>query len=239
MITVLYIVLANNDVILGLFAVFVFGQIIANWIILFKAGNVDYGAEVEGGDVSNYRYCDKCRIYKHNLTHHCSLCGWCILRHDHHCFFLGSCIGLENQHNFLVFCLYTGIGSFYLCLEVFWSSHLSYENWYNYLELFMPFGFVVSLLTKAKSLFNVYMILFFNASITVAMFCTFMTSLQVYLLSLNLTWHEFSNKLDSRTIDWRLAWKNFKYGFGKYGILSLIFPVFHARGKHRLHYILI
>ena len=31
------------------------------------------------------RYCDKCQAVKPDRSHHCSVCGECILKMDHHC----------------------------------------------------------------------------------------------------------------------------------------------------------
>ena len=31
------------------------------------------------------RYCDKCTAIKPDRSHHCSVCGKCILKMDHHC----------------------------------------------------------------------------------------------------------------------------------------------------------
>lgn len=46
-------------------------------------------------------------------AHHCSFCGKCMLKRVHHCFLTGSCIGFHNQKYFIVFCLWTIIGSTY------------------------------------------------------------------------------------------------------------------------------
>lgn len=31
------------------------------------------------------RYCDKCKVVKPDRSHHCSICGQCVLKFDHHC----------------------------------------------------------------------------------------------------------------------------------------------------------
>lgn len=38
-----------------------------------------------------WRYCRKCNQMKPDRSHHCSVCGVCILRMDHHCVFIGTC----------------------------------------------------------------------------------------------------------------------------------------------------
>lgn len=46
-------------------------------------------------------------------AHHCSFCGKCMLKRIHHCFLTGSCIGFHNQKFFIIFCLWSTIGSAY------------------------------------------------------------------------------------------------------------------------------
>ncbi len=125
-----------------------------------------YSYEHEERNTSHCAYCD---IIKQKKSHHCPLCKCCILKHDHHCFFLGkvlylnfplkkhaspnmsngffsgTCIGLHNQRFFVILCLYLGIGSLYLSLQIFQISDWVFAQWYNYLELFMPFGYIFTL----------------------------------------------------------------------------------------------
>lgn len=50
-----------------------------------------------------YRYCTKCRCWKPDRTHHCSVCDKCILKMDHHCPWFGICIGYKNYRFFVQF----------------------------------------------------------------------------------------------------------------------------------------
>jgi DHHC palmitoyltransferase len=38
-----------------------------------------------------WRYCRKCNHMKPDRSHHCSVCGVCVLRMDHHCVFVATC----------------------------------------------------------------------------------------------------------------------------------------------------
>lgn len=58
-----------------------------------------------------YRYCKRCQVYKPPRTHHCSICGTCVLRMDHHCPWIGTCVGYYNHAHFFRFLVWTAIAS--------------------------------------------------------------------------------------------------------------------------------
>lgn len=49
------------------------------------------------------RFCDKCRQFKPQRSHHCRVCNRCVHRMDHHCPWINSCIGGRNQKFFMQF----------------------------------------------------------------------------------------------------------------------------------------
>lgn len=55
-------------------------------------------------------YCFKCEKIKEPRTHHCKICGTCILRMDHHCPWVGNCVGLYNHKYFIQFLFCSSIG---------------------------------------------------------------------------------------------------------------------------------
>lgn len=55
------------------------------------------------------RYCRKCDSEKPDRTHHCSMCGECVLKMDHHCPWINNCVGFHNQKFFLLFIFYTDL----------------------------------------------------------------------------------------------------------------------------------
>ena len=80
---------------------------------------VDIGINNNGFE--RFRLCKKCNDVKPPRSHHCSICGTCVMRMDHHCPWTGNCIGLNNYKYFICFlfwtimaCLHVAISSPYL-----------------------------------------------------------------------------------------------------------------------------
>lgn len=63
--------------------------------------------------------CKKCISPKPPRTHHCTICGKCILKMDHHCPWLNNCVGHHNHRYFFLFCVYMWVGTIY----VSWTGH--------------------------------------------------------------------------------------------------------------------
>lgn len=73
--------------------------------------------------------CSKCRPnvdgtqpFKHLRTHHCSICGECVLKMDHHCPWIKNCVGAYSFKAFVLFLTYTCVG----CL--LYSATAGYSN---------------------------------------------------------------------------------------------------------------
>lgn len=56
-------------------------------------------------------YCLSCDRVKPIRAHHCRSCNRCIWRMDHHCPWIANCVGRSNHKFFLLFLLYTSLGS--------------------------------------------------------------------------------------------------------------------------------
>ncbi|KAJ6640315.1 Palmitoyltransferase ZDHHC16 [Pseudolycoriella hygida] len=60
--------------------------------------------------------CKKCIAPKPPRTHHCSVCNKCILKMDHHCPWLNNCVGYGNHRYFILYMVYTTIGTLFIIL---------------------------------------------------------------------------------------------------------------------------
>mmetsp|Transcript_21223 Transcript_21223/g.15234 ORF Transcript_21223/g.15234 Transcript_21223/m.15234 type:complete len:130 (+) Transcript_21223:456-845(+) len=58
-------------------------------------------------------FCKHCELVKPLKTHHCSVCGTCVLRMDHHCPWLHNCIGLNNYRFFVQMIFHTSFSDFF------------------------------------------------------------------------------------------------------------------------------
>lgn len=77
-----------------------------------------------------YRFCDRCQVIKPDRTHHCSVCGVCVLKFDHHCPWINNCVNFNNYKFFVLFlgyallyCIYVAISSLSYFLK-FWKGEL-------------------------------------------------------------------------------------------------------------------
>ncbi len=59
------------------------------------------------------RVCAKCdgRPAKPPRTHHCRVCGRCVLRFDHHCKWTNNCVGQGNYRAFMLMCVYLTVAT--------------------------------------------------------------------------------------------------------------------------------
>lgn len=91
------------------------------------------------------RYCDKCRLIKPDRTHHCSVCGECVLKMDHHCPWINNCVNFTNYKCFILFlgyallyCIYVSLTSLQYFIA-FWKVNCFTESQVQsfYLNMFI------------------------------------------------------------------------------------------------------
>ncbi len=49
------------------------------------------------------KMCRKCKTFKPQRAHHCSICQRCIVKMDHHCPWINNCVGIGNHKFFIQF----------------------------------------------------------------------------------------------------------------------------------------
>ena len=63
-----------------------------------------------------WKICKYCNEIKPLRTHHCSLCGTCVIKMDHHCPWINNCIGHNNHRYFLLFLFHSFCYTFLVTL---------------------------------------------------------------------------------------------------------------------------
>ena len=71
-------------------------------------------------NVNDIKLCPTCLRMKVERSHHCRICGKCILKMDHHCPWLANCIGFRNYKYFLLVHLY-GILATFIVICTYWE----------------------------------------------------------------------------------------------------------------------
>jgi len=113
------------------------------------------------------RYCDKCCAIKPDRSHHCSVCGKCILKMDHHCPWVNNCVAFSNYKFFILFlgyaltyCLYLA-GCTFKYFIMFWRGDLDKSGTGKFHILFLFFVSIMFCIS-VSSLFwyHVYLIMY-------------------------------------------------------------------------------
>lgn len=111
------------------------------------------------------RFCEKCQHIKPDRTHHCSVCGVCVLKMDHHCPWINNCVNFSNYKFFVLFlgyalfyCIYVALSSLRFFL-LFWRGALEGGmGRFHIVFLFFVAGmFAVSLVSLFA--YHVYLVL--------------------------------------------------------------------------------
>ncbi|KAJ3154017.1 Palmitoyltransferase zdhhc15 [Geranomyces variabilis] len=102
------------------------------------------------------RYCNKCANWKPDRTHHCSVCGICVLKLDHHCPWLNNCVGFYNYKFFFLFILY---GVLY-CLFLFVTLALNIGNFNDFLMGIGTMGFQPTFILIVSGVFALCLLIF-------------------------------------------------------------------------------
>jgi len=121
------------------------------------------------------RFCKKCLRMKPERSHHCHVCGQCVLKMDHHCPWVANCVGHKNHHFFVLFIFWLWFGCGY-------ASVLSYAPFSATANTSVPFKGIVS---RGSVIFS------FVIAIAVFIALTLMLAWQVFLMLTSQTTIEF------------------------------------------------
>ncbi|KAJ1952001.1 palmitoyltransferase for Vac8p [Dipsacomyces acuminosporus] len=154
------------------------------------------------------RFCLKCNAPKPDRTHHCSICGRCILKMDHHCPWLNNCVGFHTQKAFLLFIFH---GSLY-CSTTFVTSVVYFLR--DFMDL------------PGDTEINVGVIILIILSGVFALCLLVFTGFHIYLLLSNLTTIESYER------------NNYKIAHGRRSAHSKYVNLFNVGTKKNFHQVL-
>ncbi|PFH53308.1 hypothetical protein AMATHDRAFT_55144 [Amanita thiersii Skay4041] len=138
--------------------------------------NMENGAEIGLSEAlmsgpskvgSPEKWCKKCMALKPERTHHCSMCGRCVLKMDHHCPWLGSnCVGHRTYPAFVHFLCGITIFSTYVAIMSAYALWYSFSNPYD-VDVYTPIhemclalaGIVFALVIGSFFSYHIYLIL--------------------------------------------------------------------------------
>ncbi|CAD8150216.1 unnamed protein product [Paramecium pentaurelia] len=115
------------------------------YLIPFKQKSTTELILVSQIKVSEFKFCDTCKIYKTSTTAHCRRCDNCVQGFDHHCVWLGQCIGQRNYRYFYLFILLLTIMlTLFFIVQI---QHMTHMNNYFIIEFIIytlkTFGFLL------------------------------------------------------------------------------------------------
>ncbi|KAJ2010192.1 palmitoyltransferase for Vac8p [Coemansia sp. S85] len=102
------------------------------------------------------RFCLKCNGPKPDRTHHCSVCGACVLKMDHHCPWLNNCVGFRTQKAFILFLLY---GCLY-CTLIFVTALVGFLRDFAHLDVDANISLSLIFLLIASCSFSLPLLVF-------------------------------------------------------------------------------
>lgn len=112
------------------------------------------------------RFCQHCDTPKAPRSHHCVMCGECILKMDHHCPWINGCVGYHNYRYFFGFLLWLLIGTVYSassCAYMLWFHDRIYHHAFDKVSSETNQVFFIFVLTVAIAItmclyvgFNLY-----------------------------------------------------------------------------------
>ena len=159
--------------------------------------------------------CKECNEYKPIRAHHCSICGYCVLKMDHHCAWINNCVGQNNLRYFILFLTWIHIGCLFILSTAIPMYFTGREIHFTSNKKKVEFNFVIVLSLAGAGIltifntWNWYLIL------------RGLTTIEFWMSSVKLSKNRYT-VINDFSLSWR---KNFFLVFGTNSIFrALLFP---------------
>lgn len=168
-----------------------------------------------------WKPCSPCQLSRPPRTHHCPICGYCVLKRDHHCFFVGVCIGLWNQRYFHVFLVWTTIAAADYVLHT-----LTYLLWvaphHTIWDLFLPAALIRWLLGALPGQGLAIIALLYSLGWFLLTSIGFLHE-QTHCIVNGITSFEYDNRIKITNTNSKVM--NLEGVFGRYWWINLFCPI--------------
>lgn len=165
------------------------------------------------------RFCDRCHCVKPDRSHHCSVCGCCVLKFDHHCPWVNTYVNYRNYKFFVQFLGYALV----FCLWGFFTD----------MKYFIAFWQGGDYANNVQGRFHILFMFFVAGMFAISVSCLFFYHL--YLTSRNQSTIEsfrapvFTYGPDKKGYNIGVR-RNFRQVFGDKPLLWFL-PVFSSNGN--------
>jgi hypothetical protein len=112
--------------------------------------SVNNGTNIQNGNMAitlpDMRMCRTCKIAKPVRAHHCSICGYCVLKMDHHCPWINNCVGQNNHRYFVLFLTHLLFGTLFItvtALPMMLSTNLKKSTEFQFVTILAGVGFLL------------------------------------------------------------------------------------------------
>jgi hypothetical protein len=93
--------------------------------------------------LSDCKYCKQPKVIR---SHHCTICGYCVMKMDHHCPWINNCVGQNNHRYFMLFLTHTFFGCIFVCLTsipILFNSRITKTMEFNFVAILSFVGFIL------------------------------------------------------------------------------------------------
>ncbi|CAD6185135.1 unnamed protein product [Caenorhabditis auriculariae] len=184
-------------------------------------------------------FCEKCNYWKSTKTHHCAVCGKCILGMDHHCIWINQCVGSHNHRHFFLFIASLTLATLIILMAGFNSFYdhvFNYSTDYTFCSANLHMAPLQPFICEYDGFARNAVIFCYLLSAVLFLMVGGLTLWNVYLISIGCTYIDYLQKNGTkRPSGYRkytskaANWRNFlglrrNRTFLKYVLLPRVFP---------------